>query len=165
MTPLIKTLTIDNFYLPYQTKELIDVIWDMQFVDKEFGKEIENFCHVPNDMDDIFKKILGFKTKTDLNNSGVFRKPSDFIHFESFYDLREWMFIVSLTETTVNIFEHKTGAVTALDNYNFNYRNLFEWDLMCNYVLKPGQGIFFRPWLFHSISSGLIQTFRLKDDD
>jgi hypothetical protein len=41
---------------------------------------------------------------------------------------------------------------------------LFEWDLKTNYLLDPGQGILFRPWLFHSFDTGLIQMFRLREE-
>jgi hypothetical protein len=95
--------------------------------------------------------------------SGVFRKPKQFVHFEGFDSFNEWIFVVALQQSTFNIFEHQSGATSAIDGYKFNYMNLFEWDLTVNYVLKPGQGILFRPWLFHSFDNGLIQSFRLNE--
>jgi hypothetical protein len=77
--------------------------------------------------------------------------------------MSDWIFVVALQESTFNVFEHQSGATTALNGYKYNYRNLFEWDLQINYVLKPGQGVLFRPWLFHSFDSGVIQVFRLKE--
>ena len=71
--------------------------------------------------------------------------------------------MVALQPSTLNIFEHKSGATSALQEYKFNYRNLFEWDLQINYLLKPGQGVFFRPWLFHSFDTGLVQIFRMNE--
>jgi hypothetical protein len=97
--------------------------------------------------------------------SGIFRFPEIFIHFEGFDATNEWVFAVALQQSTFNVFEHKDGAVNALQSHEFNYRNLFEWDLKVNHVLDPGQGVLFRPWLFHSFNSGLIQTFRLKEKE
>jgi hypothetical protein len=48
------------------------------------------------------------------------------------------MFIVALESYTFNLFEHKSGAKTALDEYRFSFRNLFDWDLKVNYLLDPG---------------------------
>ena len=62
-----------------------------------------------------------------------------------------------------NIFEHKSGSANALQGHKHNYNNLFEWDLTINYEIKPGQGVMFRPWLFHSFDTGLIQTFRITE--
>jgi hypothetical protein len=114
---------------------------------------------------DLFSKILNTDRSVDEDKSGIFRKPNNLIHFESFENLNEWVFMVALQNSTLNVFEHKSGAFNALDNYKFNYRDLFQWNLQINYLLKPGQGVLFRPWLFHSFDTGLVQIFRLKEYD
>jgi hypothetical protein len=159
----IKTMTIDGFYTKQEAINLSLVVKNLQYTKTDFGYEIEQFNAVSPDSDELFSSVLGKTVTVDLDRSGVFREPELFIHFEDFNDLNEWLFVVALERSTCNIFEHQSGAKTALDQYKFGYRNLFEWDLTVNYLLEPGQGIFFRPWLFHSFDQGLIQMFRLKE--
>lgn len=162
----IKSMTIDGFYPEEKAKNIALVANALNFVETEYGKEILNFNMVPGDADELFSSVLNKPVTVIKENSGVFRIPSLFIHFESFDSQCDWLFVVALEQSTFNVFEHQSGAVTALDGYkDFSYRNLFEWDLMVNYILKPGQGVFFRPWLFHSFDQGLIQTFRLRELD
>lgn len=162
---LIKTMTIDGFYSIEEAKRIYSVISPLTgFKQKEFGNELEDFNMVPNDADALFSKVLNKKVIVDVDNSGVFRYPELFIHFESFAALNEWIFVVAIDNSTFNIYEHQSGAKHALHDHKFNYRNLFEWDLTVNYLLQPGQGILFRPWLFHSFDQGLIQVFRLKEN-
>jgi hypothetical protein len=161
--PLVKIITVDGFYTQQDAKNLAMTVWGLQYSDTEFGKEILNFNHVGDKTKEEFSSIVNAEMELDMDNSGVFRKPEQFIHFEHFDSMSDWIFVVALQESTFNVFEHQSGATTALDGYKYNYRNLFEWDLQINYVLKPGQGVLFRPWLFHSFDSGTIQVFRLKE--
>ena len=87
------------------------------------------------------------------------------IHFEAFDSLNEWCFVVALERTTFNLYHHVSGAKSALDGYKFNYRNLFEWDYDVNILLQPNQGIFFRPWLFHSLENGIIQYYKILTEE
>jgi hypothetical protein len=160
---LIKTLTVDGFYTADEAARLSAVALGLQFEPTEFGREIRDFNMVPGDADQLFSHTINKSLRVIDERSGVFRIPELFIHFESFDSVGEWLFVVALENSTFNLFEHQSGAKTAVDGHLFNYRNLFEWDLTVNYLLKPGQGIFFRPWLFHSFDQGLIQTFRLEE--
>ena len=156
-------MTIDGYMTPEEATEIYYAIAPLNFQEIDLGREVQNFELVPPDADDIFSKVLNKRVSVQQENSGVFRFPSLFIHFDDFKTPDDWLFVVALQDTTFNLFEHKSGAVSALEGYEFQYRNLFEWDLTVNYLLKPGQGIFFRPWLFHSFDGGLIQMFRLKE--
>lgn len=159
---ILKTITIDDFYPKDTAINIANGLYWVQYDDYEFGKQITNFNMMSNELDEMFSQVLKIKVEVD-KQSGFFRIPKHFIHFESFDSINEWLFVVALQSSTFNIFEHKSGAVTALDNYQFNYRNLFEWNLKVNYILDPGQGVFFRPWLFHSFDQGLIQIFKVKE--
>lgn len=161
----IKTMTIDGFYTKEQAQRLTSAVYYLNYSEHDFGKQIEQFNLVPQNADELFSNAFKMKLKVDEDNSGIFRIPQQFIHFESFDSTNDWLFVSALQQSTFNIFEHESGATSALDGYKFQYRNLFEWDLTVNYVLKPGQGVLFRPWLFHSFDSGLIQLFRLKQDE
>lgn len=162
---IMKTMTIDGFYTQEEANRIENVTFNLQYKPTDFGQEIPEFNMVPGDADELFSKVLKLPVTVIDESSGVFRLPKHFIHFEGFDSLNEWLFVVAIQQSTFDIYEHQSGATTALDGYQFNYMNLFEWDLMCNYVLKPGQGVFFRPWLFHSFDSGLIQIFRLQEND
>lgn len=160
---VIKTMTIDGFYSKQEAINLSHVVGNLSYTSHDFGLEIDNFNVVIEDADEVFSKVLGRDIIVNKDSSGIFRLPEHFIHFESFDSTKEWLFVVALENSTFNIYEHKTGSQNALEGYNFNYRNLFEWDLTVNYILQPGQGIFFRPWLFHTFDMGLIQLFRLTE--
>jgi hypothetical protein len=162
----LKTITVDGYYTQEQCYHLSKVILPlMQFKENDFGSDLENFNMVPEDASEIFSKVLNNNINVEMDRSGVFRIPhlSGFIHFEEYESNKDWMFVVAIEHTTFNVYEHKTGAKNALEAYEFAYRNLFDWNLTTNFLLEPGQGVFFRPWLFHSFNSGLIQTFRLKE--
>lgn len=162
---LVKIIVVNDFFTSKDASQIVDSTYHLQYQPTQFGEEIPNFNMVSDDIDSLFNKILNTNVEVNKEQSGIFRKPSNLIHFESFRESTEWIFMVALQPSTLNIFEHKSGAEHALEGYKFNYRNLFEWDLQINHLLKPGQGVLFRPWLFHSFDTGLIQIFKLKEID
>lgn len=163
--PLVKIITVDGFFSKEEAEYLSDITYNLQYVEKQFGSEVENFNMVSENFNELISSVVGTQMQVDEDNSGVFRKPERFIHFEEFNDSNEWIFAVALQHSTFDVFEHQSGVKSALESYKYNYRNLFEWDHKINYQLDPGQGILFRPWLFHSFDCGLIQVFRLKENE
>lgn len=163
--PLVKIITVDQFFDDEQARQLVDVTAGLQWVKHEFGDEIPDFNMVGNNINERFSSVLGTNIEVDVDRSGIFRLPEMFIHFESFDAPNEWVFACALERSQFDVFEHQSGAVHALHGYNFCYRNLFEWDLKINYILSPGQGVLFRPWLFHSFDLGMLQIFRLREID
>lgn len=163
INPLVKIITVDGFFSQKEATRLANITRNLQFSKIDLGEQIENFNMVPENANELFSTIIDGDLIVDEDQSGIIRRPDFFIHFEEFNNTNEWMFAVALDQSTFNVFEHQSSATTALDGYHFNYLNLFEWDLQINYILKAGQGILFRPWLFHSFDSGLIQLFRLHE--
>jgi hypothetical protein len=161
--PLVKIISIDDFITREDAYGLGAHVSALKYEETEFGKEIENFNLIPSNIEERFKIVLNTDVTVDEKKSGIFRHPSPFIHFESFEKLNEWIFVVALDRTLLNIYENLNGSKTALEEYKLNYRNLHDWDLIVSYDFKPGQGVLFRPWLFHSFSGGLIQIFRLEE--
>ena len=172
---MVKLIHADGFFPPGDAEKYCQAVSGLPFVDKQYGKEIENLNMILPGMEPILSKVLGERVVIDSSRSGIFRKPMDnIIHFEEFDTLNEWCFVVALERTTLNIFHHlanygkgaygEIDAKTALDGWQFNYRNLFEWDLNTNILLEPNQGVFFRPWVFHSLQDGLVQYYRLITD-
>lgn len=167
----IKLIHADGFFPPGEAEACCSVVSTLQFTEKDYGGEIENFSIVLPGIDPIFSKMLGEEVIVDRTCSGIFRKPIRTIHFESFDTLDEWCFVIALERTTFNIYNHvkdirynevaNVDARSALDGWKFNYQNLFEWDVTTNVLLEPNQGVFFRPWMFHSLENGVIQYYRL----
>jgi hypothetical protein len=170
---MVKLIHADGFFAPGDAERYVNVISGLNFVEKQYGHELENFNMIFSGLEPIFSKVLGERVVIDNKRSGIFRKPiNNVIHFEEFDSLNEWCFVIALQKTTLNLFYHlkKDGeyrefdAKTALDEWKFNYRNMFEWDYHTNILLEPNQGIFFRPWVFHSLEDGLVQYYRLLTD-
>jgi hypothetical protein len=163
--PLVKIITIDGFFSQEEATRLGEITRNLQYTQNQLGQEIEHFNMIPENANEMFSSILNTKIEVDEDRSGIFRKPELFIHFEEFDTLDEWVFVCVLEHTMFNIYQHESGAKSALDGYQFNYRNLMEWgsNTKVSYELLPGEGVLFRPWLFHSFSGGLIQIFRLKE--
>ena len=162
MGGILKLLQIDQFFDSVEVQKLRQVLYGLQFVQKEYGKEIDNFQLILPDINEILSQVLHHSVAIEEARSGVFRRPETHIHFESFTKVNDWVFVVALEDTTFNTFRHLSGAESALDDYKFNYRNLLEWDVETNNQLRQNSCIFFRPWLFHSFDGGLIQTYRLS---
>jgi hypothetical protein len=162
--PLVKILTVDGFFSANDAVHLANITRSLNFIKNDFGEQVDHFNMVSPDHSLLFSTIIDTDLTVDIDRSGIIRRPEFLIHFEEFDNTNEWVFAVALDQSTFNVYEHKSGSSTALDSYHFNYRNLFEWDLQINYILKPGQGILFRPWLFHSFDNGLIQMFRLIEN-
>jgi hypothetical protein len=162
----VKLIHADDFFSEEDAKNIFFTIASANFVDKEYGKEINNFNLIQPGIDKVFSYIVGEPLIIDEEKSGVFRRPMNCqIHFESYEKPDEWCFVVALERSTFNVFQHKSGAKTALDGYQFNYKNLFEWDYTTNILLERNQCLFYRPWLFHSMEDGLVQYYKLLRKD
>jgi hypothetical protein len=59
----IKTLTIDDFYTPEGAHNLSLVARGLSFIQKDLGREIENFNHVPDDMSEIVSNTIARKVE------------------------------------------------------------------------------------------------------
>lgn len=160
---MVKLIHADNFFQKGGPQELWPIVNSLQFVQKDYGLEIDHFNLIQPGLQSVFTRIIGEKVYLDEDASGVFRIPlPSIIHFEAFEEVDEWCFAVALEDNIMfNLYQHESGVETALEDHKFNYRNMFEWKYYCNFQLKENQGIFYRPWLFHSFSGGTIQYFKL----
>lgn len=166
ISPLIKLITVDGFFSEEQATNLCHIAKSLSFTEKEFGLEIDQFNMVPENSNDLFSNIFNTNIVVDEERSGIFRIPRHFVHFEGFDSVNEWIFVCALEKSFLTIYEHlDTGSKTALDNYKLDYMNLLQWDYQAQHQLSPGQGVLFRPWLFHSLDCGLVQIFRLREID
>lgn len=173
---MVKLIHADGFFPNNDAENLRNVVKDLDFVQKEYGYELPNFNLIFPDVETIFHAVLGERVTVDPKRSGIVRKPfNNAIHFESFDTPNEWCFIVALEPTTINLWYHiedsTMGEFSKADSKNvfsgakFNYMNLFEWKITTNIILEQNEGIFIRPWVFHSLQDGLVQYYRLLADD
>jgi hypothetical protein len=160
----IKTITVDGFYSAQAAQDLSRSVYYLQRVDTEFGLIVPDFELIPPDADQLFSSVFQRNLVCSTESgSGGFLIPKTFVHFESFASQHSWCFAVALQESTFNIYEHNSGAKDARQNHRHNYQNLFDWNCVSSHNLQPGSGVLFRPWLFHSFDTGLIQKFRLTE--
>lgn len=167
---MVKLIHADEFYPPGDAEKYCAVVQGLNFTPKPYGWELDNFNMILSGLEPIMSRVLGERVVIDSVRSGVFRRPlNNVIHFEDFESLDEWCFVVALERTTLNLYEHvnaqgEVDAKSALDGHAHNYMNLFEWNLHTNVLMEPNQGVFFRPWIFHSLDNGLVQYYRLISD-
>jgi hypothetical protein len=168
----IKLIHADGFFPKGEAESLCSVVQDVQYVENEYGLEMPNFNLILPDIHLVFSKILGEDVIIDRKRSGIVRKPhNNMIHFESFESPDEWCFILALERTTLNIYKHVkdiryndydiVDSRHVLEGYHFDYKNLFEWDIVSNIILECNQGVFIRPWVFHALQDGTVQYYRI----
>lgn len=168
----IKMIHADGFFPPDEAKGLASVVRDVNYVEREYGMEIPHFNLILPGAAEVFSKMLGEDVDIDKERAGIIRRPfNNMIHFESFEDPNEWCFILALETTTLNLYKHvadirhnklnDVDSVNVFQGYQYNYRNLFEWDIHTNIILECNQGVFIRPWVFHSLSESLVQYYRI----
>jgi hypothetical protein len=169
-----KLIHADGFFPPQDVKDMVPWVLGLKYEPMFYGEQIKEFNVIFPGIEDVFSRMLGEKITLDKKRSGIFRKPIRLIHFEDFESLNEWCFVIALQKTTFNIYHHvkdirhhgygEVDSRNALEGYEHNYKNLFEWDVVTNVILEPNQGVFFRPWCFHSLENGLIQYYRLLSE-
>lgn len=134
-----------------------------QFVKSKYGEDSTIKLINPN-INNAFSFVLKSKVTILRKHSGFFRKPPNcLIHFEDFSTEDEWSAVVAIEPTTFNLYRHKSGATKAHQTIDVNYRYLPDWDYYTNILLRPNQGVMFRPWLFHSLESGIVHYFRMNE--
>jgi len=160
---MVTLIHADKFFHPDEIQKLFNAVCMLQYQPSEYGSEVKDFNLLFPGIENMFSKAVGEQVVLEVEKSGLFRKPMFGIHFESFTDPDEWCFVIALEPTTFNVFHHISGAESALQGFQFGYRNPFEWgDAVVNIELKTNQGLFFRPWLFHSLDKGVVQYYKLK---
>ncbi len=140
---------------------------DLKFEPKKYGYEIHDFNMIFPEIDVLWGKMLGDILDIEEDESGTFRKPyPDVIHFEDFESLNEWRFIVSLDEMEFKTYRHVSGAKNMLEVLDeqdkLNFFDESEWQRETSILLKPNDAIFYRPWIFHSFSEGLLHYYKIK---
>lgn len=172
---MVKLIHADNFFPSGDAEVYCRVAKSLKFQPTAYGLEVPDFNMILKGVEPILSRVLGERIQVEPKSSGVFRRPlNNIIHFEKFSSPDEWCFIVALERTVVNLWHHisdpqlgdmsKSNSSNVFEGCEFNYFNPFEWKIHTNIVLEPNQGIFIRPWVFHSLEDGMVQYYRLIAD-
>lgn len=143
--------------------ELNALISNMEFQPNLYGDEIKDFQYIPNGLQDFFSSLLNESVEIQPD-TGIFRKPVPFVHFENFYQHSLWLCIVALEDTTLYL-NSDSDKQTFFDvkNCDAEYLMTAQWHTDCMINIKQNDYVFIRPWRFHSLSEGkLIQLFMLN---
>ena len=154
-----------NFY--NDVAAISSLMLSMDFTESQYGTEIIDFHNIPPDTQERFTSILGeqFEIQPD---TGIFRKPADFIHFENFYQHAAWLCIVALEDTVLSTYEQDgiKSLFDARDVDTFVRENCFDkskWEISGLVKLNKNDFIFIRPWVWHSLEENkLVQVFLIN---
>lgn len=144
---------------------------DVSWVDKKFGKEMENFNLIFKDIDIVLGKMTGDFLEVDKPSSGILRKTlHEVIHFEDFDDLNDWRFVVAMDPNEFKTYIHKDGYKSFVEYLKdqseekpiLEYMNKEHWEEETIIKMKPNDVLFYRPWVFHSFQDGIIHYYKLK---
>jgi|688.fasta_scaffold45838_3 hypothetical protein len=140
----------------------------MEFEGAIFGEEIINFNYVPADLEDYFKHEINSNI-TIQQGTGIFRKSSDIIHVEQFFQHSMWLVIVAMEDTLLTIYEQDTVKTVfdVIDNLDeFIVDNCYDaskWLTVNTIKLKKNDYIYIRPWIWYSLDPNkLTQLFLLN---
>lgn len=160
-----------NYFPQHEVEQLRPLVQDVNWLDKKFGQEMENFNLIFNDIDLVFSKMIGDLVEIDRPNSGTLRRPLDrVIHFEDFVDLDDWRFVVAVEENEFKTYIHVDGYKSMLQYIQdpqehkpqLDYFNPEHWEMEALIRMKPNDVLFYRPWIFHSFTSGILHYYKLK---
>ena len=157
-------------------KQFCEIISKLNFVDNTFGQEVKNFNHKPEELAQALSHILG-RQLIHAEESGVYRKPLPFIHFENWNPQSAFNAAIALEDTKFFTYRHKETNVynvlqmpdKNLDMDQFitdNSQNFDNWEVIADINLKQGDMVVFQPWIWHSFQEGnLIQVFSFNRND
>jgi hypothetical protein len=160
-----------DYFPKGEIEALRPLVDDVSWVDKKFGKEMEHFNLIFQEIDIILGKMTGDLLEVDRPNSGTLRKTlHEVIHFEDFEDLNDWRFVVAMDANEFRTFIHKDGYKSFVDYLKdekedkplLDYLDKDVWDEETVIKMKPNDVLFYRPWIFHSFQEGILHYYKLK---
>jgi hypothetical protein len=153
----------------YNNSEQLQMLMSsMEFERTLFGEEIINFNYVPAELQEFFKHEINSDV-TIQQDTGIFRKPSDIIHVEHFYQHSLWLVVVAMEDTVLTIHEQDTvktvfDVIDKLDTFIAdNCYDPSKWSTVNSINLKKNDYIYIRPWIWYSLEpTKLTQLFLLN---
>jgi hypothetical protein len=160
-----------DYFPKDEIEHLRPLVDDVSWIDKKFGKEMEHFNLIFEDIDLVLGKMVGDMVEIDRPNSGTLRRTlHEVIHFEDFTDLNDWRFVVAMDENEFKTYVHKDGFKSVIDYIKdeseekpiLDYSNKEDWIEEAVIKMKPNDVLFYRPWIFHSFQEGVLHYYKLK---
>jgi len=153
-------------------KDYASIISDMIYKDNIYGSEIPDFNQYDSDFDKFISTSLGEDLRS-TKNSGLFRKPYGDIHFEMFDHNLKYIFALVMSDMDFKTYKYIDGGYNSaidMDNNIESFdmescKDISKWEETAIIKLKAGDGICFRPWLWHSMSESLLQIFYVEDNN
>jgi hypothetical protein len=160
-------LHVENFNS--NADELFKIFSSMTFESALFGDEVKNFNHTPQELINVFQTIVRMPLQYG-ENSGTYRKPHTFIHYENFQATSVYVAYLALEDNNVKIYQHNnTNAYHVLEIQEemekFIPENCFDeskWNVVADIKLKKGNLLLVQPFQFHSLEKKLVQVFYLE---
>jgi hypothetical protein len=159
-------------YFPHdEVHNISPLVQDVHWIDKKFGKEMENFNLIFEDIDIVLGKMVGDLVEIDRPNSGTLRRTvHEVIHFEDFEDTNDWRFVVAVDDNEFKTYVHTSGYKSMLDylkdeseeKLELNWFDPEQWEQETTIKMKPNDVLFYRPWIFHSFQEGILHYYKLK---
>ena len=160
-----------DYFPKDEVDSIAPLVQDVHWINKKFGKEMEHFNLIFNDIDLVIGKMVGDMVEIDRPNSGTLRKTwNEVIHFEDFEDTNDWRFVVALEENEFRTFIHKSGYKSMLDYLKdekeekpeLDWFDSEQWEQETTIKMKSNDVLFYRPWVFHSFRDGILHYYKLK---
>ena len=160
-----------DYFPKHEVDAIAPLVQDVHWVDKKFGKEMEHFNLVFNDIDLVIGKMEGDIVEVDKPNSGTLRRTlHEVIHFEDFEDTNDWRFVVALEDNEFKTYVHKSGYKSMLDYLKdeaedkpeLDWFDPEQWEEEATIKMKSNDVLFYRPWIFHSFQEGILHYYKLK---
>lgn len=157
---------IEKFYS--NANQIHEIVSKLDYKKETFGTQIKDFCLVPQGIETGFSQILN--TNICLGkNSGCFRKPYDFVHFENFEPKSFFLAVIALDKTKFCTYRHKEKNYSQVievkekieDFITQNCNNKDAWDITCQVNMSPGDMVLVKPWIWHSLEGGIVNMFYL----
>jgi hypothetical protein len=154
-------------------KQFCEIISKLNFVESTFGQEVKNFNHKPDELAEAISYILG-RPLQHSENSGLYRKPFPFIHFENWTPQSAFAAAIALEDTVFYTYKHKELGIynvlqmaekaKEMDKFiEENSQNFDNWETIATINLKQGDLIVLQPWVWHSFEEDkLIQVFHFN---
>ena len=160
---MLKFLHAANLYS--DITQLTSLIGSLEFDDAYFGKEIPNFYHKPPELDKFFSEVASQPIEIQPN-TGFFRKPSDIVHCEPFYEHSQWICVVAMEDTILRTHRHIDGYKTLYDvmtdssDIDISAEN---WIETSEINVSQNEFVMIRPGTFYSLEKDkLVQIFILN---
>jgi hypothetical protein len=150
-------------------ESLSKIVSELQFIENVYGKEIEDFNYIPDQLEEMISSVLEGDIEIQPD-TGTFRKPNSTVHFDNFYEHALWTCIVALEDTVLNVHQHKDGYQSYFDipkdDPDFFLHNCMtqeKWDTIASINIKKNDYVFIRPWLWKSLQEDkIVQMFLIN---